>query len=318
MSVHHVFYVTPEDTLASLREGLKQTLSGTVILVVPDVPLLRTAVNMQLLQRYGKHMGVTITLVTRDGTTEALARQYGLRVYTSLKRVPGKLRGDLGKEEMAGVPELPRVPIYRWVARLGFALAAAAFLVAGAAAVALAAALILPRATIQLVPATQDVTTTLDVTASTQIRAVDVAKGQLPARPVQVIIEDTGTMATTATKSMPDAVAKGTVVFANRSSSPVTIPVSTTVRTATGATIRFQTEVEAQVQGGSAQSVRVPIRAVIPGPLGNVKAGAISIVEGPLSFQLGVLNDEDIAGGSETETRIVTQQDRNNLRDSIL
>jgi hypothetical protein len=318
VSVDHVFYVAPDNTLAGLREGLKRTLSKSVILVVPGVSPLRKPAQMQLLRRYGDQMNVTVIVVTRDRETEHAARRHGLRVYSALKRVPAKLRGDLTREEMAGVPALPGVPIYRWFGRLVLAATAAVLLVGGVAALALAAALLLPQATIRLTPALQDVTTTLDVTASTQVRVIDVSRGQLPARAVQVIIEDTGSLATTAVKRMPDAAAKGTVVFVNRGSSPVTIPVSTTVRTATGATIRFQTEEEAQVQGGAAASVRVPIKAIEPGPLGNVSAGAISLVEGPLWFQVGVLNDQDTRGGSEKETRIVTQQDRNTLRDSIL
>jgi hypothetical protein len=183
---------------------------------------------------------------------------------------------------------------------------------------ALVGAVLAPSATITLTPATEPVAASVSLTAGTQIRVLDSAKGQLPARTVQVLMEEAGQVETTGRKLAPDAPATGNVLFANRSGGSITIPKGTIVRTATGVSIRFRTEEEATIAAGAFASVRVPIKAVDPGPTGNVKAGAISIIEGSLAFQASVINDEDTSGGTQKNVRYVTSQDRNTLRDLIV
>jgi hypothetical protein len=317
--VDQILHLTPDDDLASLRERLKRTLADTVIVIVPnDVSILRNAVNVKLLRRYAEQMAINIVIVTRDGPTGDLARSQSFPVYPALERIPRQNRAGLSKEQLAGVPGLPGVPFYRRLVQLGFWLTAPLVLAAGVFLMALVAVFLAPSATITVVPANQMITTTLAVTASPQIRALDIANGQVPARPVEVLIEDTGQVLTTGNKRVPDATATGTVVFANRSLGPLTIPKGTTVRTSTGISVRFRTDEDASLPAGAFSTVRVPVKAVDPGLSGNVKAGNINAVEGPLSFQVSVLNDADTTGGTEKQVKYVTLQDRNNLSDSIV
>ncbi len=319
MSFDQIFHLTPDDDLASLREKFGRTQAQTVILVVPNnAPVLRNVANMGLLRRYASQMGVSVVLVTRDGTTESLARRQGFAVYSALTKIPAKRRGGLSKDDLRAAAPLPRVPFYRYLVKLGCLGLALIVLAAGAAVLAGLAVFLAPSATITLTPATKALTISFSLLASPQIRVVDSAKGQFPANPIQVLIEDSGQIDTTGVKRVPDATASGTVVFANRSQTALSIPKGTTLRTATGVSIRFRTEEEASVPAGASSNVRVPIKAIDPGPNGNVKAGAINIVEGTLSFQVSVLNDEDIKGGTEKQIRYVTLQDRTTLRELVV
>ena len=304
--------------MSSLRARLAQTPGQTVVIVVSAATLLRNPVNATLLERAAEQTGRTFIIVTRDRATRHAARRVHIPVYHAIRSIPAKRRGDVPADQIAAAQDLRGAPLYRYAVWPVLLLTGLAALVFGLTGLAAMAVVISPAATVTVAPATETITTTVSLAASPQIRVVDAAKGQLPARPVQIIMEDTGVAETTGSKLAPDAAATGTVLFANRTQSPVTIPVSTTVRTATGASVRFRTEEEAQLPAGANGTVRVPIKAVEGGPAGNVKAGTINAVEGPLVFQVSVINDEDAKGGTTKQQRYVTLQDRSNLRDAIV
>ncbi len=305
--------------MAGLRERLQRVHAPMAIVMAPRrTPLLRSPVNMQLLRRHTEQNGQRVIVVTPDGEIRDLARRYGVPVYAALSRVPRRLRGDVSDEELSALPRLPGAPFYRYLVKLGFAAVSLAVLAAAIAVVGALAIVLTPRAVITVQPAAERVSVTMDLLASAQFRVVDSAQGQFPAKPVQVVLEQTGQVTTTGTKRAPDAFARGAVVFANRSQNPLTIPKGTIVRTGTGATIRFVTEEDAALPGGAYSTARVPIKALEAGPTGNVKAGAISVVEGPLSFQVSAINDEDTSGGSDKQMRYVTLQDRATLRENVV
>ena len=262
--------------------------------------------------------GVPSLSLRVTGPRATLARRAGLPVYHSIKSIPAKRRGDVPANQIAAAQDLRGAPLYRYAVWPIFLLVGLAVLAFGLTGLAAMAVVVAPVATVTVAPAIETITTTVSLASSPQIRVVDAAKGQLPARPVQIIMEETGQVETTGSKFAPDAAATGTILFANRTQSPVTIPVSTTVRTATGASVRFRTEEEAQLPAGGNATVRVPIKAVDGGPAGNVKAGTINAVEGPLVFQVSVINDEDAKGGTTKQQQYVTLQDRANLRDAIV
>ena len=286
MSVEQIIQLTRYDDIASLRERLERTQASSVVLIVPErASLLRSMVSMKLLRRYAQQMELDITIVTADKVTADVARRHGVRVRGSLDK--GLLRSEGGAELQATVrkPARPVVRVVRGAARLLSGLLAVAVLGAVLAVLALAAAVLAPEAIVTVVPASESIIVPLGLRASPEIRVIDSARGQLPAKTVQVLIEETGQVETTGRKRIPDAAAIGTVVFANRSLAPLTIPKGTIVRTSTGASVRFSTEEETMLPAGAFSTVRVAIKAVDPGPNGNVKAGTISIVEGPLPFR---------------------------------
>jgi len=66
---------------------------------------------------------------------------------------------------------------------------------------------------------------------------------------------------------------------------------------------------------GKSQSAAV--RAVEPGPSGNIAAGAVDRVEGPLVLSLEVTNPGPMSGGMQAWRKAVTQADLDALRTSL-
>jgi hypothetical protein len=60
--------------------------------------------------------------------------------------------------------------------------------------------------------------------------------------------------------------------------------------------------------------VTAPIRALEPGPSGNVRAFSINTAEGPLGVTTNVINPSGTSGGSVTEVPVVKQADKDALR----
>lgn len=98
--------------------------------------------------------------------------------------------------------------------------------------------------------------------------------------------------------------ATGTVTFSRPSAVPgnVTIPLGTSLSTpkdSSGKTILFLTTAEATLSG---TSVTAPVQAVLEGTAGNVSAGAISILDVPLTdLTVTVANVAPTAGGAEAQ-----------------
>lgn len=93
--------------------------------------------------------------------------------------------------------------------------------------------------------------------------------------------------------------AKGQVVFKRQKpGSPLTLPAGTEVRTdQPGAwAIRFRTLEPVQV---GTEDVRVLVKAVEPGSMGNIGKGSIAVVEGSFSSEVAVSNPEIFTGGED-------------------
>jgi len=61
----------------------------------------------------------------------------------------------------------------------------------------------------------------------------------------------------------------------------------------------------------------VPIEAVLPGPDGNVRAGTITRLEGPLALSVVVSNERATAGGNVAQVGVVTEDDKERLQATL-
>lgn len=319
MTVDQVINLTPEDTIASVRERMQRAQAPRLILVPPPrSDLLRSPVSMKLLRRHAERMHVELAIISGDHTTQETARLVGIPVFSRLEHSRRSTARMLPTTDDATAVARPGRRWWAVLLQVIGSLGGVILLALGVLVLAAGLAIVAPRATIELEPAARVVSARLSLRASTEFKTLDSGKGQVPARPVQVIIEDVGQAETSGRKRAPDAAASGAVIFANRSLGAVTVPKGTIVRTSTGATVRFATEEEGVLPAGAFASVRVKVKAVEPGPEGNVKAGTVNMVEGAIGFQVNVLNDADLAGGTQKDTRYATAQDRNALRDAIV
>jgi hypothetical protein len=129
-----------------------------------------------------------------------------------------------------------------------------------------------------------------------------------------VEVEDTGRVATTGEKEVPSSPAKGTVIFTNLVGARILIPQGTGVRTTSGSSIRFVTNSAVTADGRLGAIVEVGVTAEIAGLNGNVNAGQINAIDGPLGLQLAVTNPAPTQGGALTLRAAVAEGDREQAR----
>lgn len=175
-------------------------------------------------------------------------------------------------------------------------------------------AFIVPVANVRLVPAQQPLAETITVIARSDVEAANFAQRVLPARRIGQRVEVEGTVLATGKEFAPDQPAQGAVVFTNRRPEPQDIPPGTVVATSTGSNMRFETTQPAVLPGGVGAQVTVPIRALEPGPTGNVRAFSINTAEGPIGVTSNVVNPAATSGGTLKEVPVVKQGDKDALR----
>jgi hypothetical protein len=174
---------------------------------------------------------------------------------------------------------------------------------------------ILPSAHVTVAPAAEPIEVTVSLRAA-QDAAVDSEAGIVPANAVSVQVSGEARAPTTGRRQEPSAKAAGKVLIANRTSNPVLVPSGTLLSTATGNNVRFLTTAEAPLVANGRSSV--PIEAELPGPSGNVRAGTITRVEGPLALSLLVTNDAPTGGGNTAQVGVVTEDDKAQLQAALL
>lgn len=190
------------------------------------------------------------------------------------------------------------------------------------AGVAFGAYLLLPTATISLVPAATPVSTEpFTVTADPSVAVSDVEAGVVPAERIEVPVRVSNVFPATGVEAR-ETRAIGTARFRSENTlNDVPIPEGTRVSTADG--VDFVTTEPATVQRASFETgpttVNVAIRAVRPGPRGNVAAEQITRVPNSLANQLvSVRNPTATSGGERVEEITVTEADYEAARQALL
>jgi hypothetical protein len=97
-----------------------------------------------------------------------------------------------------------------------------------------------------------------------------------------------------------------------------TIPAGTGVRTTAGTQVRFRTVRSVTLEPRVGAATAAEIEAVDLGPAGNVPAGQINAIDGPLGLQLAVTNPAATTGGAQTQAPAVTAEDRARVRGELL
>ena len=334
--------------LAAIQGQVARARAPRVLLVLPaGSQVLANPARLRLIHRQAMRQGVQVALVTNDYRTRRLARRAGFSVFSRLRRGERSRRWRGSRLE----PPLPSLPgsrqagapsrvghrrkgrpqsltrrdppllhdrsLPRWV-HWGEALQLLVFLLISLAGVAALLLFVVPVATVTLVAPRQPVTVSVPVVAAVGVEEVDYQAGQIPARVVQTRVEGNGTIGTTGRRDEPADHAKGVVLFINRRESEVQVPELTVVGTSTGINVSFQVTQAITVPAGIGQTMQAGVEAVEPGPEGNVSAFTLNRVQGPLSLALGVINELPTEGGSFREVGVVTETDKDLLRDSLL
>lgn len=330
---------------AGLSQVLRQCRAehGRVALVVPpaaDGQAYGNTVLWQVAQRQAESQGLTVAVVTRTGRIRTAAADAGLPVFGSIQGAqtphwepnvsrleytpPAPLRDTHrpASEQRRGrlTSRFRRVKLSEGdrptASPIVETLVLIVTLIACLGIVSAVVAFVVPGASVTLAPAQEPVTARVAVTARPDVEEATIEENGIviPARRIGQRVEAEGALQATGARSAPDLPAEGAVVFTNKRSSPVEIPVGTVVATATGSNVRFETVQPAELPGGIGARVTAPVRALEPGPAGNVRAFGINTIEGPLAVSANVINPQGTYGGSVKQVAVVTQGDKDRLR----
>ncbi|MBI3969495.1 MAG: baseplate J/gp47 family protein [Chloroflexi bacterium] len=303
-----IIYLDTFDDYASVRTRINAAGSDRIALVVPKrCGGLRQMLAMRMVRHYAEDLGLDLTIVTRDGFVKRLAREQGLRTFDSV----GSLKRNRYAEQfLRRIPE----PIYWLIRRTTALFAGGVFGLVFAALFATPMYYFVPVLTVQLAPANQEVTETLEITADPFVTTVQTAARKIPARVIDIEVEDTQEVEATGKRQAEGGRATGTVVFSNAGPNDVTAVAGTIVGTSGG--LRYWTASSVVVPPGGTASVGVTAGAA--GPNWNVGAGQITVLQGPLASTLSATNPQAISGGSTRNAVSVTDADRERARAQVL
>jgi len=321
-----------------------------VLLVWPErgPRILSRRLDLLLLYRHAHRLGARLALITRDPLIIEEAEALGLPTFPTLsasRRASWRARRPLpqppkrlsAKDGRPSHAEPKRAALPKtwplWARVVAIILQSLVFGVGLAALAALALALV-PSATITLTPATHALQTRVDLVADPQAASPEGGAGEtpttssstapgvsapivIPARTLRVEVESTGRVATTGEKEVPSSPAKGTVIFTNLVGARILIPQGTGVRTTSGSSVRFVTNSAVSVDGRLGAIVEVGVTAEIAGLAGNVNAGQINAIDGPLGLQMAVTNPAPTQGGALTLRAAVAEADREQARTEL-
>ncbi|MCC6604257.1 MAG: baseplate J/gp47 family protein [Anaerolineae bacterium] len=347
----HIIHLDDSDDIISICDRLTWAGEPRTLLVLPEAGgVLREGLDLVRLRRFADRQRLEVGLVTPDVPITRQAQAIGLPVFPSVALAETSRRGwwrGRKRRERVGLPTVgagerddffdspgsnwpkrpyptldaadrqemnrrlaPQSTLRLWLVRY---LAIALFCLTLAILYA-AFTYAVPGATIILQPETKTVQVERAVIADPAVEAVDYALNTVPARLLTTTESWQTSVATTGSIELPDAPARGTVLFVNELAQGVTIPAGTRVSTSDGSSITFQTLEEVVLAEAVGSTAEVEVIAEEPGPQGNVAANLVNRVEGPLDLQVEVRNLAEMTGGAVRETTAVAAEDQERLR----
>ena len=343
-----IIHLDDSDDIISICDRLTWAGEQQALLVLPeDGGVLREGLDLVRLRRFADRQRLDVGLVTPDVPISRQAQAIGLPVFPSVEIAETSRRGwwrGRKRSERVGLPTVgvgeweeffqerpyptldsadrqevnrrlaPKSTLRLWLVRY---LAIALFCLT-LAILYVAFTYAVPGATIILQPETETVQVERAVIADPAVETVDYALNTVPARLLTTTESWQTSVATTGSVELPDAPARGTVLFANQLPQSVTIPAGTRVGTSDGSNITFQTLEEVVLAEAVGSTAEVEVIAEEPGPQGNVAANLVNRVQGPLDLQVEVRNLEEMTGGVVRETAAVSIEDQERLRAQAL
>lgn len=323
-----VITLDKNDDLSKLHSKIEWSDGRRVIVIVPRGSKALTAEHeFKLLRRWADQADVQVALISTAYGVNELAQSAGLVVFSSAARAAkAEWRWQRGPGETAlrratPLDESAAPPLTPLLDRLGLAgwkllLTVAMFGLAAVLLVAFAS-LLIPSATVTLQPASILISDTSEIILDPTVTTIDQINAIVPALNDRVAISGTVTVNTTKTATAPADRATGSVTFTNFQGTEATIPLGTIVATTSGVTERYSTTITATLPAGFNGRVTVPVRALKPGPEGNVRPLQVNFIEGQLSAVARVVNLSAIGGGTIKDVKIVSLDDRTTARERL-
>lgn len=322
-----LLYLDPHDDQVSVRDKMGWIKAPRLLLVWPRRGrVLSNRLDLTLIQRQAARRGAQIGLVTFDPDVRDHAQDLGIPVFDSVDSTPEAVwraaatqgppfqKGESDRERLADPPHRPSFgtsPPTRW----GKVQRWAAFVIGIAALAGLAVALG-PSATVEITPQTKVQRAEIQIVLDPQADTLT-PDNHIPAERRSLVVSGTLREPTSGKISVPASSARGAVVFTNLGADSISLPRGTGVRADTTGQPRFVTQVPVTLDPGAGSQATVAIEAAQAGSQGNVAAGAIGSIEGPLGLQVAVTNLEPTHGGTETSKPAVAQADLRQLDERL-
>lgn len=332
MSQEPIFVqIEANEDVTSVRDRLSFVRGGRVLLIWPESgTALTRKLDLVLIQREAKRRAIQLALVTHDPDVRQHARELQMSAFMTIDAAVRR-RWQRGRTRVfvhrrhkpeAAPHHDDLMPLAsrllgnrkRFPPWLRITTQILAFVILLVFSLGLAA-VIIPSATIQVRTATQTITTEVLITVDPEALDVDVENARIPATRLRTIVQTVQQVSTTGIEPGDNTLATGFVTFTNQTPNPVNIPAGTRVTLNRSNAPSFETVEASTVPGGLGQSVEVPIRADqrSAGPRGNVDAGTITLIDGPLEESLQVRNAFPTIGGDSRSFQVVTQDDRERI-----
>ena len=321
------------DNVASIRERLARMRGVRVLLILPeDGALFRRKLDLVLVQREAHLRAIQLALVSRDPRVLGNAQELNISCFDSLadsqsarwKR--GRHKVFLPrhhKPDPNAQPEDLRLIASRidtrerrhsrwWLFIERAAVLAILFSVVGTVIYVIA-----PSAVVEVTLRQETLTAEIEIVADVDAAALDIGGAIMPAQRVQALAEARASVPASGLRNIGDISATGFVTFTNRTGEPVVIPANTVLSTSAGEPVLFRTIAEAAAPAGSENHAEAPVVALerFSGNVGNVAAGMINTVVGPLADDITVINLAPTAGGEARTVRVVDANDLALLRE---
>lgn len=330
-----ILQLDPHDDYHAARDKIGWAQTDRLLLVWPQRGrgrLFQRQLDLLLVQRHAARLGAKLALVTDDPIVCDHAGTLGIPVFDSVDdshlrpwrsrrplpptRRPQPELLDADPVESQPIFTLPR-PAFLQSPALRRAASAVMFLIAFSA-IGVMLTLAVPGARITLTPQAQTIAAAVSIAADANRNEIDLDAKIIPAKILSVVVANSAEVATTGAVDEATERAGGRVTFTNLTSQPVRIPAGTAVRTTGGAPVRFVTQKDVMLEPQRGAAGEAPVLAIEPGPLGNVGAGLINSIEGPLAVQAAVINIGPTRGGEVKQVATATDEDRQRLKEMLL
>lgn len=325
-----IIQLESHDDLITTRDKMSWSKAPRILLVWPRKgKLLEREVDLLLLQRYAQSLGAQLGIVTTSLHIQNQAAEIGIPHFRSAvqaqrqvwRRGRGRKRVNLRLLERKPASQdlrkrFKEVTIGRTWSPESLGLRIGSFGL-GVIAVLALALVFWPSAIIRLLPESRSQQLAFELRASTKIAAANLSGG-IPAEAVQVVVEGSDQERSSGFAMIPDTQARGLVEFSNLGESALTIPAGSVVATVDDSRQRFETLAAVEIPAGVGSKAGVQVRAFTPGMNGNVSAGSIRALEGPLGLLVTVNNPADLEGGQDRKSIGPSSQDYGALRERLV
>jgi hypothetical protein len=321
-----IIYASHYDTVASIKDMIKNHQSARICLVLPTRLLLFNASQLNILRRYCADLGLELALVTREFQTLQFAKQLNIQQYPSIRRARKStwyLYDNQDQELLDSPPpytkkDLDALKLKAQQASTSPKLSRSARIIlitSVVIALLFLAGYLIPSATIFLTPEKklQDMEIPLfDADGNNLLKNI------LPIHTTTLTLSSQSQLPTTGEISVPHTTATGTIQFTNISNAAVEIPAGTTLYAVIDEQqILVETTSAVTLPAEVGSTLTTEIIASNPGQLGNLPANTITNIVGNLSFYVTANNPIAMTGGTDQTTQAPSKDDYTQLRTQL-